>query len=315
VAFSPTTGTDTYYQPQYLYAPNIPMGMPVLAPAVGSPYPYTPVAQPIATTPVGTPRVITDPTTYGTPHAPQNPHNPGGAADTRVNPPGSSTVSVNPNNPLGPNPNPVMPPPTTPGAAQPSTGQISGGQQLYDWSNPTQALVNTMRQGGMAINPLNATFQLLMRAAPGLANAFLLQGAAANDQSPDQYGNFSGFLKNALTAGNVPTVLRTAEGQLGSMIPQARAYLAADQSGSPNPLASNTLLGALAAVLGQNNGQGVLDVLSNLHTPTMNRATSSAYQNLLAGPAGLGSQANYQYGQGLLGGDTAKDFWYYLLGR
>jgi hypothetical protein len=302
---NPQTGTDVYYAPGYRYTPTTPMGLPISPPSVGA---YQAPA-PQAAAPAA-------------PRAPINPHQPGGIADTTTHPPGGSAVSVNPNNPfnpassaLPPNPSPVMTPPGPPTATQPSTGGAAGGQTLYDYGNPTQALVNTMRANGMAINPLNATFQLLMRAAPGLANAFMLQGAAANDQSADQYGNFSGFLKNALTAGNVPSILRQAEGNLGSMIPQARAYLAADQSGSPNPLAGNTLLGALAATLGANNGAGVMDVLSNLHTPLLNRTTSSAYQNLLAGPAGLGSQANFQYGRGLEAGDTARDFWYYLLGR
>jgi hypothetical protein len=301
------TGTDVYYNPGYgVVAPNTPLGMPLSPPSIGA-Y-QSPAPQAAAPT---------------APRAPVNPHQPGGIADTTTHPPGGSAVSVNPNNPLGPtpaalppNPNPVMQPPGAPTGTQPSTGQLTGNQQLYDWANPTQALVNTMRNRGVDVNPLSPLFQTLMRAAPGLANAFLLQGAAGNDQSADQYANFSGFLGNALSQGNVPTVLRNAEGSLGSMIPQARAYLQANQGGSPNPLQGNTLLGALASVLGANNGAGAMDVLSNLHTPFLNRNTASAYQNLLAGPTGLGSQANTALGNYFAGGgDQMRDFWYYLLGR
>lgn len=232
-------------------------------------------------------------------------------------------MSVNPNNPfnpggpnLGTNPNPGVPSPGAPTGTMPGQTGMTGNQQLYDWSNPTQALINTMRNNGVQMNVMSPLTQTLLRAAPGLANAFLLQGAAANDPSADQYANFSGFLNNALKNDNIPTLLRNAEGNLGSMIPQARAFLNAQQSGSPNPLAGNTLLAALSSVLGQNNGAGAMDVLSSLHTPFLNQRTSSAYQNLLAGPTGLGSQANTQLGNYFgAGGTDPRDFWYYLLGR
>jgi hypothetical protein len=236
---------------------------------------------------------------------------------------GGGSVSVNPANPLGPNPRPVMPVgtganPTQPNPAagpMPTTGQTAGNQTLYNWDNPTQALVNTMRAQGQAINPMNPLFQMLMRAAPGLANAFLIQGAGNNAQSNDYTGDFSRFLGNAVSSGNIPSLLSQARNDLGSIIPQARAYAAADQGGAANPLASNTLLGSLTSSLMSNNGSGILDVLNNLNTPTMNRSSASAYQNLLGGPAGLGSQATYELGRGLMGGDLSKDFWYYLLGR
>lgn len=235
---------------------------------------------------------------------------------------GGSSVSVNPSNPFNPAPVPggpsltQTPPPTGP-VNSPGTNQAAGNQGLYNWDNPTQAVVNAMRASGNYINTGNPVFQMLMRAAPGLADAFLINGAGANQQSPDYFKDFGSFLSNALSQGNVPGILKQAQGSLGSIIPQARAYRDADQAGSPNPLAGNTLLGSLSGILNNNSGSGALDVLNNLNTPLMNRSSASAYQGLLGGPNGLGAQANFNLNNDLTqNGSTAdKDFWYYLLGR
>jgi len=177
-------------------------------------------------------------------------------------------------------------------------------------------MLNAMRANGTQINTLSPLFQTIMRAAPGLATAYLTQGALNNTQSSDQYADYGKFLANSLNAGNIPSLLRTAQGQIGDVVGQARAYLNAQQSGSPNPLAGNSMLAALAGQFGQGNGQGLVNAIEQLATPFMNARQSTAYQNLIGGPAGLASQANTALGNYFLGGgQDPRDFWYYLLGR
>jgi len=207
--------------------------------------------------------------------------------------------------------------PTAPGSggAGPLTGEVGRDATLYNWDNPTQAMVNALRQTGFNMDSNSPILQMLLRAAPGLANAFRIQGAAGNDQNANKYGEFGSYLQNAISSGAVPGALRSATTGLGGLMDQIRAYSRADPSN--NPLQSNELLGSLATSMGQNNGAGVLDIINSLQSPFMSRTGAAGFQNLIAGPTGLGSQAqrNWSLGVDPTTGSNPNDFWYYLLGR
>lgn len=213
---------------------------------------------------------------------------------------------------------PTQAPGAAPGAQQTQTLQ----DQRYNWDSPEFALMNALRDQGARGTAGQPYLDVLMRAAPGLANAFrinsAMSGAGGNAQM-DPQAAYGEFLRGAITGGvggsGVVGALRSAQNQMPSLLGMLRSY---SDSISQGGQGQNWAMNSLLTDMGQNSSMGAADVLAELSTPLMNRTTATGFQNRLSGPMGIAAEAMRRYmdplGNRIVNGLPQNDYWRYLFG-
>ena len=217
--------------------------------------------------------------------------------------------------------------PGTPGAAagpgQPgapvNTQALSGGADigdvaraltLYNMDDPTTAVNSAIRAlGGNPFNTGNPFNQIIQRAAPGLAAAFMLQNALGGQTGQSAADNplaFRDFLTSSIAGRHVFGGLAGA----ASLIPQVVAKIREQANAGGNANEVNPFLNAIANVLGTGFGEGTTGVLQALLAPSMPRTLAGGYRSGLE-RALSNAQYNYPYEQTGPGG---PDIWKFLLG-
>lgn len=216
---------------------------------------------------------------------------------------------------------------------------------LYPLDNPGSAIKNAMSDVG--INPYsgNPFSKAVQRLAPALGSSYLVEqasngltntpgGIAATGQG---YANgqrssmpFSTYLRGTLTgqdtstAYNPPASQGASEyphlggpqqnlGYIAGWMPNAfrgvRDYRQQLGAGNVNFQTLNPFMAALSEQAGANNGQGTVDILSNVMTPFMAPGMASAYTRALQSQ---GDQAIRRLS--IDGPNSSNDIWTYLLG-
>ena len=243
---------------------------------------------------------------------------------------------ADPRNPLQNPPQPWrpgMPPPSgapgqqqgpnLPGAAVATqNGQGSNGQQIgsairYNWDNPTTAMANVLMDRGYNKFAANPALNMMMRAAPGLATSYLVNGATNGGvtNQENMYQDFASYLNSAIGNGGIYGSLSRGQAQLPDALDAVRRNMA-----NPNAAAaqSNPLLMSLQNMTNDSNGLGALDALFSMQSPMMNASTRAGTESMYNGPFGLKQQAGRRFSDiSNLGpsGEAAEDLWYFLFGR
>lgn len=217
-----------------------------------------------------------------------------------------------------PAPNAGGPPVTASGAPNPASGNLTAdpwaaGMLRYTVENPAFALQSALIDRG--INPFaaNPAMGLLMRRAPGLAQAFMLAniGATADDIS-ERGGDgamFRDFLARALSNGMGAPTLAAAPGQLSGAFAKIAAMNAAAKAGGLSLSEVNPFAAMLANVYGSPSGGA--GAYAALTTPFMSGDVGRAFSGALQNAAG-GALRRFA---GDLEGDAmtySRNFWEYL---
>lgn len=183
--------------------------------------------------------------------------------------------------------------------------------KLFDYGDPAFAMQNALRD--MGINPYrqNPFIADFMRAAPGLANAHIIQNAGARPEDVDAMGGtgamFGSFLQDVLGRGAINSTLRDANSALGSPGSGVFQTLSTYLDNLDNGGAVNPYLNMLYERMDNPNEMG--NLLGSLTAPRLGPALGQSYQR------GLGASLGGSYRNYIKTGDPATDWWTAIMAR
>lgn len=159
---------------------------------------------------------------------------------------------------------------------------------LYDPASPSRAFGNVLRGMGMDPGANNPLVNILMRSAPGLGAAFLIENAGRGQigANEDPGAMFGSYINRALS------------GNMGSAFANARSALPGLMSQMSQPLGGmgeqNLYASILQDALQSGTGQGLVSALGSLQSPFLNPQFQRAYESSLGD---ILARNQYQFGQ------------------